>query len=147
MSTEFSGAERARRSVGRLVRRAPVTPRVGVAALAATQAADVLTTLFALRYVPGLEEANVVAAAAIGAFGPLLGLTLAALLAVGGVALVTELGVTIVREHAEGPREEVRTVAAVRLVGYGPLTALNVLVALHNASLVASVCCPTVPAL
>lgn len=97
-----------------------------------------LTTLVALQFVPGLEEANVVAAGAIAAFGPVVGLTLASTLAVGALVLATELGAAVVRDRGDG---SAALVGVVRLVGYGPVTALNLIVALHNAVLIGTACC------
>lgn len=141
MSGEYARTERARRGLTRL------TPRVGAGALAVTQAADVFTTLVALRFVSGLEEANVVAAAAIGALGPVVGLTLVSAVAVGTLVVVTERGVAVVRDlgdedgsHAEDGSQVL--VGVVRLVGYGPMTVLNLVVVFHNAALIGTVCCP-----
>ncbi|QLG64304.1 hypothetical protein [Halorarum salinum] len=130
MNVEFPRGVRERVGFGRL------TPRVAAGALAATQAADLLVTLVALRFVPGVREANVVAAAAIASFGPAVGLTAVAAVAVGGLILVTERAASFVGSHPDGSPE---AVTAVRLVGYGPMTALNVVVVVHNALLIASV--------
>lgn len=116
-----------------------LTPRLGIAALALTQAADVLTTLVALRFVPAIEEMNVIAAIAIETFGPIGGLTAAAAISVGGLALVTEYGAAVIRDQRS---DSGRFVSIIRLIGYGPMTVINVGVALHNALLFAAVCCP-----
>lgn len=117
-----------------------LTPRVGIGALVLTQAVDVLTTLIALHFVPAIEEMNVVAASVIETFGLVVGLTAAAAVSVGGLVLVTEFGASIVRDHTADSQ---RLVAIVRLIGYGPMTVINVGVALHNALLFAAVCCPS----
>ena len=135
MSGEYVGTERARQGLTRL------TPRIGAGALVVTQAADVLTTLVALRFVSGLEEANVVAAAAIAALGPVVGLTLVSAVAVGTLVFVTERGVAVVRDSGDENGSRV-LVGVVRLVGYGPMATLNVVVAFHNAALIGTVCCP-----
>lgn len=113
-----------------------LTPRVGAGALATTQAADLLVTLVALRFVPVIREANVVAAAAIASFGPAVGLTAVAVVAVGGLILVTERAASFVGSHPDGSPG---LVTVVRFVGYVPMTALNVVVVSYNALLIASV--------
>lgn len=137
MSTEFPGVVRER--AGAVRERAgtvELTPRVGAGALAATQAADLLVTLVALRFVPGVREANAVAAGAIAAFGPAVGLAAAGILAAGGLILVTELAASFVGSHPDGSP---RHVTAVRAIGYGPMTALNVVVVSHNVLLILTV--------
>ncbi|WP_313696260.1 hypothetical protein [Halorarum halobium] len=130
MSTDHPTPEKRARRLG------TPSPGVGVFALVLTQAGDLVTTLVALRSVPALEEANVVVARAIAAFGPTVGLTVASVVAVGSLVAATELGAAIVRDHADGSR---RVVGAVRLLGYGPATALNAGVVAHNVLLLATV--------
>jgi|GEM_PF-540680 hypothetical protein len=105
---------------------------IGVGALTLTKGADVLTTVGGLRLAPALRESNPLAAAAIqqvGVLPALLGLGTVTVLI---VALLTELGVVAVRRF---PGTTVPDRLAVRLVGYGLASIINLAVAAHNVAL------------
>jgi len=102
-----------------------------VAVLAATKAADAVTTFVGLRFGPALREGNPVAADAMAAVGVPAALLLLGAAAVVAVTAVTEAGVVAVARADASPRAR----TAVRLAGYGLASVLHVVVAARNAAL------------
>ncbi len=98
---------------------------VGIGALVASQSLDVVTTLYGLR-TADVVELNPIAVAAMAALGRFPGLLL--------LGSVTLLGIVLVTESAT--RRWGGTVlgaARLRLLGYGPATAISLLAAVNNA--------------
>lgn len=129
-----------------MVSQAPPTPGVhpalptGLRAdwlplLTLTQATDLVCTLLALRFYTGVVEGNVVVAAVLGTTGPSLGLVALSLLSLGLLVAVTEFGGVYLRYRGHG----VRGSYALRALGYGPIVALNLVVAVHNLRLLLGV--------
>lgn len=106
-----------------------------VAVLAATKAADAVTTFVGLRFRPAVREANPVAADAMAALGVPAALLVLGAVAVVAVTAVTEAGVVAV----ENTEASARATTAVRLAGYGLASVLHVAVAARNAVLLVAV--------
>lgn len=105
-----------------------------VAVLAATKAADVVTTFVGLRAFSGIHEANPVAVAAMAVLGVPLALLALAAVTVLVVTAVTELVAATVAADAATPPWGT---TAVKLTGYGLASAVHVVVAARNAALIA----------
>lgn len=107
-----------------------------VAVLAATKAADVVTTFVGLRFEPAVHEANPVAAAAMDALGVPLALFALGAAAVVVVTVVTEaVAATLAVDVTTPPWGP----TAVKLTGYGLASTVHVAIAARNAVLIAGV--------
>jgi len=105
-----------------------------VAVLAATKAADAATTYLGVEVVAGVHEANPVVAGVLAAHGTVPGLAAVTAAVVCAVALVTETAVAAAARYADAsPQSQF----AVRLVGYGLPSAVNVAVSVRNAAVLA----------
>lgn len=106
------------------------------ACLLLTKALDATTTAVGLALVPGLAEANPVAATLFSTVGVLPGLLLASLVILAIVVAVTETGAGWLRRHPDAPGWAPR---ATRIAGYLPPSLVFGAAAIHNATLVWSV--------
>lgn len=112
------------------------TTGYGLAALSATKAVDLCTTLVGLSLRTGFRESNPLIARVIASVGTVPGLVVTASLTVVVVALVTEGAAAVLERRSSGPS---RGLPALRLVGYGSASAVNLAAAVHNAVLLAVV--------
>lgn len=114
----------------------PRAARWGIATLLTTKAADLGTTLVALRSAGTLRESNPLAALAIRTVGLLPALVCLLAAAVAVIVVVTETGVRAL-DLFEDPGARSRIV--VRAAGYGLPSLLQAVIVAHNLSLLASV--------
>lgn len=117
-----------------LAHRAPLDVEwtfVGV--LAATKAADVVTTFVGLRVASGVHEANPVAAEAMAELGVPFALLALGAAAVLVVTLVTELGAAALAFDVATPTWGP---TAIKLTGYGLASGIHLVVAARNAALI-----------
>ena len=115
---------------------------VGVAGLALTKAADVVTTVVGLRGSAAVTEVNPVAGAAIAAFGAVPGLLALGAVTVAAIVCVVEGAFALTGTSATGDRTREDSGPGAptgRLVCYAVGCACNLAFALHNAVLIAHV--------
>lgn len=102
----------------------------GIALLTATKAADAATTAVGLVYVPGVYEANTVAALLLHRMGVVTGLLVTSVAVIVVIALVTEVAsITVCARRADA-----HLASVVRLVGYGVPSTLFAAVSMYNVS-------------
>ncbi|WP_435064331.1 hypothetical protein [Halobaculum sp. EA56] len=119
---------------GRAVRSRWSVRRAGIAALVATKGADIATTLVGLRVVENVREVNPIAAAAIGAHGPVVGLFAVAAATVLAIVLFVEGTLSLA---ATSSREVLDVDGRTgRVACYGAGAACNLGIAAYNAAVV-----------
>ena len=99
--------------------------------LVLTKGADALTTWVGLSFIPGVYEANALAAAAFQYLGVTHGLLVSSFVVVACITCLTEgaaLGIAVRRHDGH-------LAPVVRAVGYGLPSALFALIAVHNATI------------
>lgn len=104
------------------------------AVVLAAQAADSATTLYGLR-THGVRERNPILAVLVEQIGPVLGLLLGNVLALGLLVTSVELGAQYCREHAVS---ETR-VRLFRACSYATFAVLSFAAAVHNLRVLAAV--------
>ncbi|WP_434522730.1 hypothetical protein [Halorubrum sp. AS12] len=102
----------------------------GIALLTATKTADAATTGVGLVYVPGIYEANAVAAHLFHRMGVANGLLVTSFAVIAVIALVTEVASITVCAR----RSDAHLASVVRLVGYGVPSALFAAVSMYNVT-------------
>lgn len=102
----------------------------GIALLTTTKAADAATTAVGLAYVPGVYEANSVAALLFHKMGVTTGLLVSSFVVIVAITAITEVAsITLCARRADA-----HLASVVRLVGYGVPSALFAAVSVYNVT-------------
>lgn len=104
----------------------------GIACVSLTKALDATTTAIGLALVPGIAEANPVAATLFSTVGVLPGVVLGSLIVLAFVVALTESGVAWLRRQPDAPDW---APTATRVAGYLLPSLVFGAAAVHNAAL------------